>query len=261
MSLVMNPVRQSFNRAAATYITEATLQQQVAHALTSLVDQELPSDFSGTLLDAGCGTGYCLEHLIPAYKDARFIALDFAERMLQQLPGDLHAARLSADLQHLPLATASIDVYLSSLAWQWCDAQSAAREAVRTLRPGGELFITTLVHGTFKELAHSLAEIGINPDLHLLPCATPTVIESAICSAGTTILSTTVNQITTWHKDFKALRYSIRGVGANHLPKSSTPAFNRQTRSALIAAYERMRTPRGLPLTYDVLTIHARKVY
>ena len=68
-----------------------------------------------------------------------------------------------------------------------------------------------------------------------------------------------VESITTWHPDFKSLRRSIRGVGANHLAAGAAAPISRQARSRLIEAYEGLRTETGLPLTYEVLLIHARK--
>lgn len=255
----MNPVRQSFNRAAASYDNVGTLQHQVATALTGLITSKLPATFEGRLLDAGCGTGHCLAALGESYPAAEVIALDFAERMLQQLPIAQRTLGVTADLQKLPIAASTIDTYISSLAWQWCDPGRAAQEAFRILAPQGGFFIATLATGTFQELAHSLETSGLNPKQHLLHCLSSTQIQSAVTAAGFEILDLSPTRITTWHPDFRSLRHSIRGVGANHLPGQTTPTLNRQTRTRLINAYEQLRTERGLPLSYDVLMIHARK--
>lgn len=255
----MNPVRQSFNRAASSYDAAGTLQHQVATSLTGLITSKLPATFEGRLLDAGCGTGYCLAALGQSYPAAEFIAVDFAERMLQQLPIAQHTLGITADLQHLPIAADTIDTYLSSLAWQWCDPARAAKEACRVLAPQGEFFIATLVDGTFQELSHSLEASGLNPDQHLLHCLSSAQIQSAVTAAGFETLHLAPTRITTWHPDFRSLRHSIRGVGANTVPSQTTPALNRHTRTRLVEAYERLRTEHGLPLSYQVLTIHARK--
>ena len=255
----MNQVRQSFNRAASVYDSVGTLQHQVADTLAALITEILPSTIDGRILDAGCGTGFALTPLIARYKAAQFIGLDFAERMLQQLPSDSRALRLNADLQLLPVASSTIQVYLSSLAWQWCNAPLAAREASRVLAPQGHFFIATLTTGTFAELAQCLQASALKPDDHLLPCMAPEATKAAIISAGLEILEAQTITITTWHPDFKALRHSIRGVGANHAPENTTPALSRQTRAQLIKAYDALRTDQGLPLSYDVLMIHARK--
>ena len=255
----MNHVQQSFNRAATSYDTVGTLQYQVAQTLSEFVCAQLPADFSGRLLDAGCGTGYCLKHLHDAYQRAQFFGMDFAESMLQQLPASTIAHRSQADLQQLPVASGCINTYLSSLAWQWCNPKLAAQEAYRVLAPQGDFFVATLVEGTFNELAHCLQSCGVNADDHLLPCPSVDHLHNALTAAGLEVQSSVTHRITTWHRDFKALRQTIRGVGANHLPTHSTPPFNRKSRSQLIAAYEALRTNQGLPLSYEVRILHARK--
>ena len=255
----MNPIRQSFNRAASSYDNAGALQHQVARALTAFITSKLSPAFDGRLLDAGCGTGYCLTQLVASYPTAEFIAVDFAERMLQQLPIAQRTLGIAADLQKLPVAPGTINTYLSSLAWQWCNPDLAAKEACRVLAPQGEFFIATLVDGTFQELAHSLEASGLNPDHHLLQCLSSAQIQSAVTAAGFETLHLAPTRITTWHPDFRSLRHSIRGVGANHVPSQTTPALNRHTRTRLVEAYERLRTERGLPLSYEVLMIHARK--
>ena len=255
----MSQVRQSFNRAASSYDAVGTLQHQVARALTTLASQNLPASLSGNLLDAGSGTGYCLEDLRNCFNDARFIAVDFAERMLQSIPEHPETLRVSADLQTLPIASGTINAYLSSLAWQWCDPALAAQEAARVLKSEGAFFLATLTQGTFRELAQCLQVCNLTPADHLLHCLPAHQIQSSIEAAGLELVDISATPITTWHADFKALRRSIRGVGANHLPAQIAPAMNRKTRTQLIEAYEGLRTPQGLPLSYEVLMIHARK--
>ncbi|MEN9901892.1 MAG: malonyl-[acyl-carrier protein] O-methyltransferase [Pseudomonadota bacterium] len=255
----MSQVRQSFNRAASSYESVSTLQHQVARALTGLISQNLPATRRGIMLDAGSGTGYCLADLQGRYNDAHFIAVDFAERMLQTIPNHTGTFRITADLQTLPFAADTINTYLSSLAWQWCDPTRASQEASRVLEPNGAFFLATLTQGTFRELAQCLQACGLNPNDHLLHCLPVDTIKAAIETADLEIIDLSATSITTWHADFKALRHSIRGVGANHLPAQTAPALNRQTRAQLIKAYEAFRTPQGLPLSYEVLMIHARK--
>lgn len=255
----MSLVRQSFNRAASSYEAVGTLQHQVAGALTALISQNLPATRSGLMLDAGSGTGYCLADLQNRYNHARFIAVDFAERMLQTIPDNSETFRISADLQTMPFAANTINTYLSSLAWQWCDPTRASQEASRILEPKGAFFLATLTQGTFRELAQCLLACGLNPNDHLLHCLPADLIKAALNTAGLEIIDLSTTSITTWHADFKALRHSIRGVGANHLPLQTTSAMNRQSRAKLIEAYEALRTPNGLPLSYEVFMIHARK--
>lgn len=254
-----DPVRQSFNRAASVYAATATLQHVVADDVIMHVHQRLAQSFTGHILDAGCGTGYGTQQLQSEYPNAFVIGLDFAEHMLHQLPPFMHQQCVQADIQQLPLAEASVDYYVSSLAWQWCNPFIASAEARRVLRPEGQLTVATLTTGTFHELASGLHQIGLPAQEHILPFMTRPYLEAAFQQSDLTIRAIREETITTWHPDFRSLRHSIRGVGANHLPGGNTAPLTRTMRTALLDAYEALRTDQGLPLSYNVLIIDAHK--
>lgn len=254
-----DPVRQSFNRAASVYAATAKLQHVVADGVIMHVHERLAQSFTGHILDAGCGTGYCIRQLQSHYPIAFVVGLDFAEHMLQQLPPPMQPQSLQADIQQLPLADASIDYYVSSLAWQWCNPFTASTEARRVLRPEGQLTVATLTTGTFHELASVLHQIGLPAQEHVLPFVTRPHLEAAFEQADLTIRAIREETITTWHPDFRSLRHSIRGVGANHLPGGNTAPLTRAMRASLLDAYEALRTEQGLPLSYHVLIIDALK--
>ena len=254
-----NPVRLSFNRAASTYAATASLQRTVADALIRQLHQVLPPDFAGRILDAGCGTGYCIEKLHQLFPSAAIIGLDFADHMLRHLPREDQYHCINAHIEQLPLATDSIDCYVSNLAWQWCDPDTATQESHRVLHPQGQLIISTLSTGTFHELANCLQQLDLSPQDHLLRFVTPENLIDAFERTGWHVADLQRTMHTTWHGDFRTLRHSIRGVGANHLPVQNTAVLNRVQRSALIADYETLRTPQGLPLSYDVVTLRALK--
>lgn len=248
-------VQQSFNRAAASYSASAELQHTVADALLAAIQAALPNSFSGRILDAGCGTGYCLNRLQRLYPNAELIGIDFAAAMLHQVS---HARCINGDLQQLPIATSSVDLYVSSLVWQWCKLDQALAEASRVLKPGAQLWLTTLMQGTFAELGSALCQAGLTPERHLLTTINEAEVRAAFSNHPFHDMTFSNTALTTWHPDFASLRRSIRGVGANHLP-TQPEAIDRIQRQHLIEAYETQRTPQGLPLTYQVLTIHARR--
>lgn len=253
-------VRQSFNRAASMYEASARVQQQVADLLIQEIHAVLPPAFSGRILDAGCGTGYCLNQLHRLCPDASLLGIDFAEAMLTQNTCATHALAINGDLQRLPLTDTSIDLYVSSLAWQWCNMRSALDEAMRVLKPGASLWLTTLVDGTFHEMRAAFSAAELSPAAHLLTMPQEATALETFRNSGIQLLSARCQPITTWHPDFNALRHSIRGVGANRLPSTQRERLDRAARTRLIEAYEALRTPRGLPLTYNVLTIHAERI-
>lgn len=252
-----NPVRQSFNRAAATYTVTASLQRSVADSLMTELQHWLPPNFAGRFLDAGCGTGYCIERLYQLFPSAEIIGLDFAEDMLRHLALKDQHLSINAQIEQLPLATSSIDCYVSNLAWQWCDPYTAALEGYRALQPQGRLIVSTLSTGTFHELANCLQQLDLPPQDHLLKFVSPEHLIDAFEQTGLIVTDLQRSTRTTWHGDFRSLRHSIRGVGANHRPIRNTTTLNRQLRSALIAHYETLRTTQGLPLSYDVLILSA----
>lgn len=252
-------VRKSFNRAATSYAATARLQQQVAEQLVRTLSESTPHDFSGTLLDAGCGTGYCLTQLATYYPAATLIGVDFADAMLRSVPAEVLPYPVNADLQRLPLANNSIDIYLSSLAWQWCNLETSIREAARVLRPCGHLWVTTLVAGTFDELRSCLNDAGLSPESHLLVTPEKDQVLAAVRQSSLHIHAARCETLTTFHPSFNDLRRSIRGVGANHLPVTATQSIGRIQRQRLVDVYEAQRTSHGLPLTYYVLTIHAQR--
>ena len=116
-------IRQSFERAAPTYDSAASVQRRICH---DLIDR-LPALPVGRLLDAGCGTGYALPLLRQRFPEAQIVGLDLSPAMLHHV--STPCCRVAADLEHLPLATASIDLYWTSLAVQWCDLPAALGEA------------------------------------------------------------------------------------------------------------------------------------
>ena len=254
-----NPVRQSFNRAAGSYAASAALQQLVRDQLLRQATQGLTADYAGTLLDAGCGTGELLQQLRADLPCATMIGVDFAEDMLRQQLMTPGLSWVNADLQQLPIADSHVDLYLSSLAWQWCDIARAVSEAKRILPPGGHLWLTTLVSGTFAELAVALDQIGLQPSRHLLSMPDATQVLNHFKQAAMRVVHSQRDTVTTWHDDFTSLRRSIRGVGANHLPTPAREPIDRDTRHALVNAYNQQHTTHGLPLTYNVLTIHAQR--
>ena len=81
-------------------------------------------------------------------------------------------AGLAGDLEQLPLADASLDLYWSSLAIQWCDPLAVFREARRVLRPDGRLAVSTLGPATFHELREAFTAVlaGTEPNRVILQC-------------------------------------------------------------------------------------------
>lgn len=108
-----------------------------------------------TILDVGAGTGTLSRAAAARWPQADVIALDPASEMLAlaavhlRADGAYNARVVVAGAEAMPLASASVDVAISSFAMQLVpDRPAALREIRRVLRPGGHLaYITWLDRG------------------------------------------------------------------------------------------------------------------
>jgi malonyl-CoA O-methyltransferase len=133
-------VRESFDRAAASYDQAAVLQRQVGDDLL----REFAADPEpASILDAGCGTGHGLQILHRRWPTAEITAVDFAPAMLALARPDADLC-LAADIEALPCQDACFTTWWSNLTVQWCAVDPVFREARRVLRPGGQLALSTL---------------------------------------------------------------------------------------------------------------------
>jgi malonyl-CoA O-methyltransferase len=245
-------IRQSFERAAPTYDSAAAIQRHICADLAA----GLPAISPARILDAGCGTGHALAALQARYPAAQAIAFDLSPAMLHRVKAP--CCRLAGDLEHLPLADASLDLYWSSLAVQWCDLAAALREARRVLAPQGVLALATLGPDTFRELRHAFT--GIDAYAHTLDFHGPDEVGQMAAEAGFATVGLKKTQKTEYFPDFRTLLRAVKAIGANQVGAGRRPGL--MSRSAFLraeAAGEQLRTPAGLPLTYDVITLYARR--
>lgn len=246
-------VRESFERAAPTYDSAAEVQRRICRRLVGgLADGLQP----GRVLDAGCGTGFA-HHLLQArFPAAQTLALDLSPAMLRRTAAGCQ--RIAGDLEHLPLATASIDLYWSSLALQWCDLATAFGEAARVLQPGGQLAIATLGPGTFEELRQAFA--SVDDYQHTLGFHRPTEITGLATAAGLSVSHLETAHEVIDYPDFRTMLRAVKAVGANQLGDGRrTGLMSRSSFSRAEQALEARRSAAGLPLTYDVMMLYARR--
>lgn len=245
-------VRQSFERAASTYDSAADIQRRICGQLL----QGLPGDAPvGRLLDAGCGTGYAQALLQARFPAAQALALDLSAGMLQQITAP--CTRLTGDLEHLPLAAASLDLYWSSLAVQWCELPKVLQEARRVLRVDGRLALASLGPETFHELRHAFADV--DQYRHTLGFHSVDEIRQMASAAGFAAVDVQESTETAHYANFKSLLHAVKAIGANQIGDGQRRSLmSRQTFLRAETAFETLRTAAGLPLTYDVITLYAQ---
>jgi malonyl-CoA O-methyltransferase len=246
-------IREAFGAAAPHYDSHAAVQRAIVADLLAWTRGSPPE--AGLVLDAGCGTGFASDALRARGTDV--IGLDLAPSMALRatLRGE---AAIAADLEHLPLRDASIACYWSSLAWQWCSAERAAREAARVLIEGGRLQLATLGPRTLGELRECFA--GLDHAEHVRQFEAPESIHAALDAAGFKTIRSERHPQTGYAPDLASLLRDIRGVGAHTLGESRRRGMlGRHAWQNLCEAYETHRQPAGLPARYDVLMFEATR--
>jgi len=213
------------------------------------------------------------------------IALGMLHKLKQSYP-DYHG--VCADAECLPFVDGCIDVIYSNLALQWCaNFPAAVAEMARVLKPNGECHLSLVAQGSLNQLA----ELG----LRVNDFSTLEALKTAFKLDTWQFLEVQLIPMTVHFDTLKALLYSIKGVGASVQSASATHSTSsissansisldsstiqsagevagaiaaaelaprlrgRQDWQAMQAKAESLRVPQGLPLTYQIVQIRARR--
>jgi malonyl-CoA O-methyltransferase len=246
-------VRQSFDKAATTYDSAAKVQRWVCTRLVSALPTMLTP---AVILDAGCGTGFAQEILSLRFPAAHRIALDFSPAMLAQV--ERLEFGIAGDVEHLPLKNEVVGLYWSSLTAQWCAPDIMAHEAYRVLWPSGVLALSSLGSGTFRELEEAFAQVDhYRHTLRFQPAQT---LEETLARAKFRDIHVHTEPCVAHFRDLKSLLHAIKAIGANQIgPERRRGLMGKDAWQKLEAAYEALRTPQGLPLTYQAIFCYAFK--
>ncbi|GAA5180971.1 malonyl-ACP O-methyltransferase BioC [Niveibacterium umoris] len=246
-------IRAAFGAAASAYDLHAEVQRAIVADLAAWSsDAALPA---GPILDAGCGTGFASTLLRGHGRP--IIGLDIAAEMAARACGRGESG-IVADIEQLPLRAGSVAGYWSSLAWQWCAADRAAREAARVLCKGGRLQLATLGPETLAELRDSFAVIDAAE--HVRAFEAPDAVIAALKQAGFSAIRSERHSRAGHAPDLAHLLRDIRGVGAHTLGGGRRRGMlGKHAWLRLCERYETYREPQGLPARYDVLMFEATR--
>ncbi len=264
--------RASFGRAAETYDAAAILQKQVREEMLSRLD--LVKLNPQVILDAGCGTGLASHALQKKYAKSQVMSLDFAYPMLQKTRqtaniGVVNKLKslllgrsqnlLCADIEALPLASASTGLLWSNLAIQWCnDLDAALQEFHRVLQPEGLLMFSTFGPDTLRELREATDAASGNEYTSVSRFIDMHDIGDALVRAGFSAPVLDVERFTLTYDDVKSVMRDLKSIGAHNATDGRARGLmGRGYFAKLEAAYEQFRQNGKLPATFEVVYAHA----
>jgi malonyl-CoA O-methyltransferase len=254
-SISKNRVAASFSKAAASYDHAAKLQRDVGSALLA----SLPDTMQGNVMDIGCGTGFIAGKLLEKYGvNLDVIGLDIAAGMLQRAQRKYPAATfLQADMECLPVAGHTADWLVSSLALQWANHPARCfHEWRRVLKPGGNLFFSTFLPGTLRELEQSWRTV--DEGIHVNKFIGIDALLDALKLAGFTRIETFCAAHTLYYPQLRDLARELKAIGAHNMNDNQHSGLTGKSRwQQLQSAYECLRGQRGLPATYEVIYVSA----
>jgi malonyl-CoA O-methyltransferase len=133
------------------YVKAAVLAREVSEELLSRLDWMTLNP--SVIVDVGCGTGEMSSRLHERYAEAKVLAVDLSDMMIQHAKQNTtHVSCICADAGKLPLQNQSVDLLFANFLIPWHDdIASLLREWRRVLRPNGLLILTALGLDTLKE--------------------------------------------------------------------------------------------------------------
>lgn len=262
LTLDKRRMRESFEHAASTYDTVAVLQREIADRL--LARLEVVRLKPRLILDVGCGTGYDARRLSQRYPRALVLGLDIAEAMARRarrksglwnrITG--RCAFSCGDAEHLPLATASVDMVVSNLTLQWCNPQAVFAEARRVLRPGGLLMFTTFGPDTLRELREAWRAADQTPHVHGFLDMHD--LGDMLMHAGFADPVMDMERFTLTYENVVEVMRDLKRLGAHNVAMARTRGLTGKARFARFrAAYELLARDGRIPATYEAVYGHA----
>lgn len=254
-------VARSFTKAACAYDNAANVQRKVTEELVKLwpADQTM-----GHWMDLGSGTGFmaqCAQERGLVFEQA--LQADIAESMLQrarQKMPTLGAQYCVADAERLPLKYQSLDLVSSSLMLQWCHPPGMVfSEVGRVLRHGGSWLFATLGPDTLHELKSAWAEqdnyVHVND---FLPWRS---LQPELHKAGFAVSRFEEKNMQQYHSELLPLLRDLKAIGAHNMNQGRNRGLTGPKRlRRLMDSYEQFRDAKGLPATYQVYFVLARKI-
>ncbi len=247
-------IGQAFGNAATSYDEQAVLQKHVRSHCLTLARRYFPAEAS--VLDVGCGTGAMA-------READMTGWTISGIDLS--PGMCAAARnhmknvVVCDASNIPMPGIAVDSIFSSLMLQWAnEPASVLAEMARVLKPGGYAVIATLAAGTLHELAEAFKAVDDSP--HISPFMEAHQLLALVREAGFVFHYARQVKLCEYYADSIALMRALKEIGAGNKHRARRKSLMTPKQFAAVeSTYAQLRTPRGLPATWQVLYLVIQK--
>lgn len=254
-------IQQRFSRAAGTYDAHAEVQKELAIRLLRELPQGSGSERIERILEIGCGTGRFTAMLAEHYPQARIVALDFAEGMVQlarkRLGDKGNISVLCEDGERfLAACPETFDLICANSTLQWFDDLGATLGQIGRLLSDKGCFVGVLFGPrTFTELAQGLGQV-FGQEVRLPPHGFPTGarLEAMLAEIFPQFSVQEELQLRNYGSLLDLLDHIRKtGVGGGQLPGALTRGRLRQLDAWFQATHG------GYPATYQAFVVRGEK--
>lgn len=263
-SIDSDRMRGNFSEHAVDYDSYASVQKRVVDLLSDRIPR---NDLAGVLLDVGTGTGGLAGSVLSPDLEQHLVIMDIAHGMTCEAAGRLTAASAcDGDARQLPFFDNIFNTVVSSSVYQWVDClPSAFSEVGRILQPGGLFAVALFGEQTLHELrsSHRKAVAGCGSDRpsHVQSFPTLEEVSTAVSAAGLLSEASFSKMEVEFHQDVPDLLRQLKQIGASNASADRPRGLaSRKVMQSMIREYEESyRRAEGLPASYEVLVVTARK--
>jgi malonyl-CoA O-methyltransferase len=264
-------LKKAFNRSASTYDQYAKTQAIVGEELVTMV-KEIGIPTPTKVLDVGSGTGAIALQIARLFSHAEIFGCDIALAMTKRAAEKMKETGLSAlhftvaDAEVLPYPDHQFDLVVSSLTYQWLDNLSGAlQEVSRILKHHGYFACSLLGRDTMFELKSSYCaaqnKVGNGRPAHFHEFLEEESILPMMEQSGFINIHITKSIKQEFHPDLKSIFFTLKAIGAQNVSREAPRGLGRKELFHwLTRCYEEnFRNPSGLPLTYEIYYVTAKK--
>ncbi len=255
-------LRRARNRSAAKHAQISFFSDEIAKRMLERL--EYIKLEPRVILDLQCGLGATSAALIKRFPAALIVPIDPALELLRKHVAPKKAFpwfrkssnRICGEATALPLAPKSVDMVWSSLLPLNFDAPNVIRELKRVLKPCGLLMLSALGPDSLKELRAAFAQADSLP--HVQPQVDMHDLGDMLAHEGFQTPVVDMEMITLTYPDVKTIARDLRAAGASNVETNRrTTLFGKNRWAQMERAYERKRNEGRLPVTFEIIYLHA----